>query len=93
MSIDRGMDKQDVVHTYNGISHGHKKEGNNAICSYMDGPQNYVRESHISYNITYNLNLKKMTKMNIFTKQKDTQTSKKLMITKGEGGYKLGGWD
>ena len=36
MSIDRGMDKEDVVHIYNGILLSHKKEGNNAICSNMD---------------------------------------------------------
>ena len=26
MSIDRGMDKENVVHIYNGISLSHKKE-------------------------------------------------------------------
>ena len=35
------MDKEDVVHIYNGIVLGHKKEGNNAICSNMDGPRDY----------------------------------------------------
>ena len=25
MSIDRGLDKEDVVHIYNGILHSHKK--------------------------------------------------------------------
>ena len=38
MSIDRGMDKEDVVHIYNGILLSHKIEQNNAICSNMDGP-------------------------------------------------------
>ena len=37
MSINRGMDKDDVLHTYSGILLTHKKEGNNAICSNMDG--------------------------------------------------------
>ena len=37
MSINRGMDKEDVVHTYNEILLGHKKEQNNVICSNMDG--------------------------------------------------------
>ena len=36
---DRGKDKEDVVHIYNGILLSHKKEGNNAICSNMDGPR------------------------------------------------------
>ena len=41
MSIDRGMDKEDVVHMQNGILLIHKKEQNNAICSNMDGPEDY----------------------------------------------------
>ena len=43
-SINRGMDKEDVVHvhTYNGILLSHEKEQNNAICRNMDGP----RDSH-----------------------------------------------
>ena len=39
MSIDRGTDKEDVVHTYNGILLRHKKEQNSVICSNMDGPR------------------------------------------------------
>ena len=35
MSIERGMDKEDMVHIYNGIFLSHLKEGNNA----MDGPR------------------------------------------------------
>ena len=41
MSIDRGMDKEDVVHTYNGILLRHEKEQNNDICSNMDGPRDH----------------------------------------------------
>ena len=37
MPINRGMDKEDVVHICNGVLVGHKKEQNNAICSNMDG--------------------------------------------------------
>ena len=36
MSINRGRDKEDVVHIYNGILVSHKKERNNAICNNMD---------------------------------------------------------
>ena len=36
------MDKVNVVHTYNGILHNRKKEWNNAICSHMDGPREYL---------------------------------------------------
>ena len=38
MSIDRWMDKGGMVDIYNGILLTHKKEGNNAICSNVDGP-------------------------------------------------------
>ena len=39
MSIDRGIDKGDVVHIYNGILLTHKKEWNSAICRGVDGPR------------------------------------------------------
>ena len=45
MSIDRGMDKEDVVHIfyiYNGILLSHKKVQINAICSNIDG----LRDPH-----------------------------------------------
>ena len=41
MSIDRWMDKEDVLHIDNGILLSHKEEWNNAICSNMDGPRDY----------------------------------------------------
>ena len=41
MSIDRGMDKEDVVNIYTGILLSHKKAWNNAIWSNMDGPRDY----------------------------------------------------
>ena len=41
MSIDRGMDKEDMVHICNGILLSHKKVWNNAICSNIDGPGDY----------------------------------------------------
>ena len=43
MSIDRWLDKEDVVYMYiyNGILLSHKKEWNNAICSNMYGPRDY----------------------------------------------------
>ena len=40
MSIDGGMIKKMwCIYVYNGILLSHKKEGNNAICSDMDGPR------------------------------------------------------
>ena len=41
MSINRGRDKEDVVHIYNGILVSHKKERNNAICNNMDATRDY----------------------------------------------------
>ena len=68
MSINRGMNKEDVAYTmeyYSAI----KKEWNNAICSNTDGPRDYQtkwiksdRERQISYDITYMWNLKKRYK-------------------------------
>ena len=36
MSINRGMDKEDVVKMYNSVLLSHKKK-NNAICNKLDG--------------------------------------------------------
>ena len=41
MSINRGMDKQNVVHIYNGILLSHKKEQNWIIYKDTDGPRDY----------------------------------------------------
>ena len=35
------MDQEDVVYTHSGVLFSHKKEGNNAIWSNMDGPRDY----------------------------------------------------
>ena len=41
MPIDWWMDKEDMVHTYNGILLSHKKWCNNAVYSNIDGPRDY----------------------------------------------------
>ena len=41
MSINRGMDKEDVAHIYNGKLLNHKKEQNNATCSNRDATTDY----------------------------------------------------
>ena len=72
------MDKEDVVHIYNGLLLSYKKEQNNAICSNVDVPRDCHtewgksdRERQISYDIIYTWNLKKkMVQMTLFTKQK-----------------------
>ena len=103
MSINRGIDKEDVVHIYNGILFSHTRERNNAICSNMDGPRDYYtkwsksnRERQILYDITYMCNLKKDTNELIYRREANSQTSKtNLWLPKGKevGRDKLGVWD
>ena len=54
------MDKEDVIHIYNGILLSHEKERNNAICSNMAATRDYHtkwrksgRERQIPYDFTY----------------------------------------
>ena len=56
MSINRGMDKEDAVHTYNGMLLGHKKELIWVSSNEVDEPRAYYtewskseRERQISY--------------------------------------------
>ena len=84
------MDKEDVMHIYNGILSSHKKEWNNAICSNMDGPRDYHsewsksdRERQISYDHTYVWNLKKKWyKLALQNRNRFTDTENKLLVTK-----------
>ena len=84
MSIDRGMDKEDVVHKYTMEYYSAiKKEWNNAFCSNMDGPRDdhtkwskSDREKQIPYDITYMWNLKKDTN-EFITKHKQTHRLQK----------------
>ena len=48
MPIDRRMDKDDVVHIYNGILLSHKKERNWVICRDVDGSNETVIQSEVS---------------------------------------------
>ena len=38
------MDKEDLTPTYNEILLSHEKEQNNAVCSNIDGPRDYISE-------------------------------------------------
>ena len=78
MSINRGMDKEDLVHMYNGILLSHK---NNEIMSFattwMDIETIILSEvrqgkTNIIYYHLYMCNLKKKTQMNLFEEQKQT---------------------
>ena len=93
MSTDGWMDKEDMVHIYNGLLLSHKKEQNNAICSDMDGPRDCHtewiksdRERQILY-ITYMWNLKKWYMWTyVQNRNRVTYVEKKLMVTKGDRG-------
>ena len=92
MSINRGIDKEDVVHIYKGILFSHKKERNSAICRGMDRPTDCHTEwskSEIEkgtlYNITYMWNLEKWYRWTYLqSRNRDTDVENKLMDTKGE---------
>jgi len=82
MSVNRGMDKEDMVHTHNGVLLSHKKELNTAICSSLDGPSDdHTKWSksdrgQISYDITYMWNLKMDINELIHKTDTDSQTTK-----------------
>ena len=44
MSINREMDKEDVIYIYNGILLGHEKEQNWVICSDVNGLSYRVKQ-------------------------------------------------
>ena len=71
MSINRGNDKEDVVHIYNEILLGHKREWN-AIYSNMNVPKDCHTEWSKSNVIWYHLYVeskKKILQTNLPTKQ------------------------
>ena len=80
MYIDKGVDKEDVVH--NGILLNHKKERNSGIYSNIDGPRNYHAkldsETQKSYAIAYMWNLKKGCNELLCRTETDLQTLKNL---------------
>ena len=86
-SINRQVDKKTVVHSCSAIILGRKKEWNLTICSSMDGPTGYyaqrnksVRERQILYDFTYMWNLNNKTKL--------IDTENRLVVARGEGGWK-----
>ena len=83
------MDKEDMIHVYNGILLSPKKGQNNAIHSNKDTTRNYytkqikLEEGQI-YDITYMWNLKYDTKEPIY--KTDSQTWRKdLWLPGGRG--------
>ena len=94
MSIDRGMDKEDVVYIYNGILFSHKKEWNWVICRDVDGARDChkewsksEREKQISYINVYMWNLEKWYRWSYLqSRNRDTDVENKRMGTKGRSG-------
>ena len=99
MSTARGMDKQGVLHIFNGISLHHWKLSV-SICSNLDGPRDYhnkgsksVRDRQIFYDNTYaNESIYKIEtthrhrKVFIFVLRKPMKDSKGLWMTEGVQG-------
>ena len=91
MSIDRGMDKEDVVHIYNWILLSHKKEWNNIICSNMDELGDYHtkwtksdrKTNIIWYHLYEESNFLKRYKWT-YLQNRLTDIENKLMVTRGE---------
>ena len=82
MSIDRGIDTEDVVQIYSGILLSHSKEWDNAICNLsLFGPREYHsewskldREGKISYDIPDMWDLKNDTNELTYKTERDSQT-------------------
>ena len=77
------MDKEDVIHIYNGILLSHKKEQNNAVFSNMGATIDYHtkwsksdRERQIPYDITYIRKQKCDTNEPIYKTETDSQICK-----------------
>ena len=90
MPINRWMDKEDVIHIYNGILLSHKKERNWAICWDVDGSRDChtewsksEREKQISYINAYMWNLEKWYRWTgLQGRNWDTDVENKHMDTK-----------
>ena len=91
-SINRWMDKENVVHIYNGILLSQKKkpEWNNAICSNTDKSE---RERQTPYDIAYMWNLKYGANESIY-KTENRLTEQTCGCQGGRGWEKdgVGGW-
>ena len=80
MSIDKCMDKEDVLCIHNGTLLSHKKEWNKAICSNMARTRDYHTKQGMSererqiYDVMYMWNLKYDTNEFIYGTETDSCT-------------------
>ena len=103
MPIDRWMDKEEVVHIYNGILLSHEKEWNWVICRDVDESRDChtewsksEREKQVLDINAYMWNLEKWYRWTgLQGRNWDTDVENKHMDTKeGKGGWgELGDWD
>ena len=96
MSLDRWMDKEDVVHIYNGILLSHKKKRNGVVCRDMDGPRvchtewsKSEREKQILYINADMWNLEKWYSWTYFQGRNRNADVENGRVDMGE----RGGWD
>ena len=91
MSINRGMDKEDVVHIYKGILLHHKKERNCVICRDVDGPrvchtsEVSQKEKNKYHILTYICGIKKNGKDDLTCKVEIRDTNIWIPRVKGGG--------
>ena len=90
------LKKEEVVHIYNGILFGHKKEWNFTICNNMDESRGYYikwsksnRERQIPHDFTHMRTLKNEIDKQNRSKLIDTETKLMLAIQKGWWGTGL----
>ena len=90
MSINRGMDKEDVVHRYNGILLSHRKNEMMPFAAVWTDLETVipsevcqtVKEEHHMISLIYESTKKKQ--IDLFAEQKRLTDSEKLMVTKGD---------
>ena len=92
------MDKEDVVHTYNGILLSHKKEQSNAFAATWMQLEIIIlsevsqKEKDTYHVISFICGTQNMTQMNLFTKQKQNQgLREETGVCQGGGAWERGG--
>ena len=89
MSINRGLDKEDVVHIYNGVLAIKRNEIGSFVEMWMDLKtviQKSESKKQISHFNAYMWNLEKWYRSSYLqSRNRDTDVENKCMDTKGEG--------
>ena len=88
-SLNRGLDEEDVVRTYNAILLRHKKEWNIAPCHSVDGPRDHhtkwaKSQRQTSYDVTCMWSLNCGTNELIYKTEAELLIRKQTWLPKGE---------